>query len=304
MKVLVSGSTGLVGSALVEALHERGDPVLRLVRPSSRRRGEETGIAWDPATGTVDIDAIDRHGGVDAVVHLAGDNLASGRWTPAKKASIRDSRVRGTRVLCEALSRLRPPPSTYVGASAIGYYGDRGTELLTETSAPGTGFLAEVCVAWEAATEPLSATPARVVVLRLGMVLSRAGGALAKMLTPFRLGLGGRVGRGDQYVSWIALDDVVSIILRALVDDSLSGPINTVAPNPVTNLDFARALGSALGRPAICPMPAVAARLAFGEMADELLLASTRVEPRVLQGKSFAFGYPALPSAFRHVLGK
>jgi hypothetical protein len=236
-------------------------------------------------------------------VHLAGDNIASGRWTAAKKASIRNSRVQGTTVLCEALAQLVKPPKVLLSASAIGYYGDRGATTLREESPPGTGFLAEVCQAWEAATAPAVQRGIRVVYLRFGMVLSAAGGALAKMLTPFRLGLGGVVGTGKQYMSWIALDDVLGVIPHALSTETLHGPVNVVAPQAVTNQEFTTALGQVLRRPTKLPMPAFAARLLFGEMADALLLASTRVAPVRLLASGYTFHYPELEEALQHLLG-
>ncbi len=224
-------------------------------------------------------------------------------WTPAVKARIRDSRVNGTRLLCEALARLSNPPRVLVCASAIGYYGDRGDEVLDEASSPGSGFLPEVCQEWEAATEPARAAGIRVVNLRFGVILSPSGGALAKMLTPFKLGAGGRIGDGRQWMSWIALDDVIDAIAYALNTESLAGPANCVAPQPVTNLEFTKTLGRVLHRPTIFPMPAVAARIAFGEMADALLLASARVLPKELSAAGYPFRYPQLEGALRHMLG-
>jgi uncharacterized protein (TIGR01777 family) len=238
----------------------------------------------------------------DAVVHLAGENIAAGRWTERQKARIRDSRVKGTRLLCDLLARYSPPPKALVCASAVGYYGDRGDEILKEESAPGSDFLFDVCREWEAATQTAVERGIRVVNLRIGVVLSPLGGALAKMLTPFKLGAGGVIGSGRQYMSWIALDDVVRAFHFALTNQSLLGPVNAVAPNPVTNRDFTRTLGRVLSRPTVFPMPAFAARLAFGEMADALLLASTRVEPARLLAGSFIFRYPDLEGALRHLL--
>jgi uncharacterized protein (TIGR01777 family) len=234
-------------------------------------------------------------------VHLAGENIAE-RWTPAKKVQIRDSRVKGTELLSKTLAGLSSPPAVLVSASAVGYYGDRGEEPLTDDSAPGRGFLAEVCQAWEAATEPARERGIRVVRLRLGVVLSAAGGALAKMLPPFRLGLGGRLGSGRQYVSWIALGDVVGSIQHAIVTGGLQGATNAVAPRAVTNQEFTKTLGKVLARPTAIPLPAFAARLMFGEMADELLLASARVQPAKLLASGYQFRHPELEAALRHLL--
>jgi uncharacterized protein (TIGR01777 family) len=256
-------------------------------------------ICWDPATGWIDAGELE---GVDAVVHLAGENLGSHRWNETFKREIRDSRVLGTRLLAEALAALAKKPGVLCCASAIGFYGDRGNEVLTESSPPGTGFLAEVCQAWEAATTPAGDAGIRVVHLRSGVVLSRAGGALAKMLPPFKLGAGGVIGGGRQYWSWIALDDLVRVIEFVLQRTELAGPVNTVAPHPVTNREFTETLGRVLGRPTILPMPAFAARLALGEMADEMLLASARVEPHVLLRAGFEFQFPQLETALRQAL--
>jgi uncharacterized protein (TIGR01777 family) len=302
MKILVSGSTGLVGRALEPSLIESGYSIVRLVRPSSKVPAAEATVSWNPDEGTVDAAGLEASGPYEGVVHLAGEGIADGRWTEEKKRRIRDSRVRGTTALCEALAKLSAPPRVYVGASAIGYYGNRGAEILRETSGAGTGFLPEICVAWEQATAALVKGPTRVVLLRIGVILSRHGGALGKMLLPFRLGLGGRIGRGDQYMSWIAIDDVVGLIIHALEHDTVRGSINAVAPNPATNAEFTRTLGRALGRPTIFPMPGFAARLAFGEMADELLLGSTRVEPAAAIDSGFRFRYPMLDAALKHVL--
>ena len=300
MKVLVSGASGLVGSALVPFLTTGGHSVSRLVRKDRANLGD-CEVAWSPAAGTIDRAGLE---GFDAVVHLAGENIASRRWTPERKRRIRDSRVKGTRLLCEALTQCAQPPKVFVGASAIGYYGDRGNEALTEESEAGEGFLAEVCRDWEAATAGLTDTGIRTALLRVGIVLSPAGGALKKMLLPFQLGLGGVIGAGTQYMSGIALDDVVGAIQHVITNDEVSGPINAVCPQAVTNREYTRTLGRVLGRPTFFPVPAFAARLALGEMADALLLASTRVEPRVLMQTGYEFRYPTLESVLRHVLGK
>jgi uncharacterized protein len=296
MNILVTGASGLIGSALVSSLTATGHEVTRLVR--AQPKPGEKAARWDPLAGTIDTSAFE---GVDAVVHLAGENIAE-RWTPAKKVNIRDSRVKGTQGLCEALARLASPPKVLVSASAIGYYGDRGAELLTEESPPGRGFLAEVCRAWEAATEPARQVGLRIIHLRFGVVLSPAGGALAKILPPFRLGLGGVLGSGRQYMSWIALDDAVGAIQHAILTDGLQGPTNAVAPRAVTNQEFTKTLGTILGRPTVFPLPAFAARLMFGEMADELLLASARVQPAKLLASGYRFHYPELEGALRRLL--
>jgi uncharacterized protein (TIGR01777 family) len=299
MKILVSGSTGMVGSALVPFLTSGGHEVARLVRSTpSADRGD---VAWNPSQGTIDAAGL---ADVDAVVHLAGENIAAGRWNAKQKARIRDSRVDGTKLLCETLAAMDNPPKTLVCASAIGFYGDRGDDVLDEDSDPGSSFLCDVCREWEAACEPARQCGIRVVKLRIGVILSPAGGALAKMLLPFKLGAGGIVGNGRQYWSWISLDDVVGAIHHALTNDDVSGPVNGVAPNPVTNREFTKSLGSVLRRPTIFPMPAFAARLALGEMADELLLASTRVEPKRLLETGFEFRHADLTTALKHVLGK
>jgi uncharacterized protein (TIGR01777 family) len=241
--------------------------------------------------------------GVDAAVHLAGESIAQ-RWTSERKARILKSRARGTRLLSESFARLTQPLRVLLCASAIGYYGNRGEEVLTEESPSGSGFLAEVCREWEAACESAVRKGIRVVNLRFGVVLSPTGGMLGRMLFPFRLGLGGRIGSGKQYMSWIAIDDLVGIILHALACDELIGPVNAVAPNPVTNFEFTKTLGRVLRRPTVFPVPSWAARLALGEMADDLLLASARVEPARLASSGYVFHYPELEGALRHVLGK
>ncbi|OLC56747.1 MAG: TIGR01777 family protein [Candidatus Rokubacteria bacterium 13_1_40CM_4_69_39] len=300
--VAVTGASGLVGSALVTGLTSAGHRVVRVVRGAGAASVAGQRLArWDPESGALEPSAL---AGADAVVHLAGESVAGGRWTEAKKRRIRSTRVDVTRRLAEALPRLERPPRLLVSASAVGYYGDRGSEILREDSSPGPGFLAEVCREWEAATDPAARAGIRVVRLRIGMVLSRRGGALGAMLTPFRLGAGGPVGSGVQWVSWIAIDDLVGAILHALATESLAGPVNAVAPEPVTNRELARTLGRVLRRPALLPLPAVAARLLFGQMADELLLASARVEPARLRATGFTFRHARLEDALRHELGR
>ena len=299
MKILISGSHGLVGKALVRSLVEDGHEVVRLIR-----RGHTIGelqIEWHPNQGRIDAQQLE---GFAAVVHLAGESIASGRWTGEKKRSIRDSRVKGTTLLSEAIAELSRPPAVFISASAIGYYGNRGDEALTETSPPGNDFLASVCVEWEAATRPAVEKGIRTVITRFGVILDRDGGALAKMLTPFRMGIGGRVGDGRQWMSWIALDDVINALKFLLLDSTVHGPVNIVAPNPVTNAEFTKTLGRVLSRPTFLPVPAFGARFAFGELADALLLSSQRVEPAVLTERGFAPYWPRLEPALQHLLQK
>jgi uncharacterized protein len=293
--VAVTGAGGLVGSALVSSLRASGHRVISLVRRAPRA-GEDA-LRWDPSSGAITPTAP----ALDAVVHLAGESIMGLRWTAEKKRRIRESRTTATRLLVQTLVRLPKPPGVLISASAIGYYGSRGDEVLTEDSGPGTGFLADVARDWEAATAAAIAHGIRVVNPRLGVVLSDHGGALAKMLTPFRLGMGGVVGDGTQWMSWIALDDVVGAIQHALATDSLRGPVNAVAPGPVTNAELTRTLGRVLRRPTVVPLPAFAARLAMGEMADALVLASQRVLPARLQASGYIFRHPSLEGALRAI---
>jgi uncharacterized protein (TIGR01777 family) len=290
-RVLITGASGMVGHALAEHLTGKGDIVSRLVRRPPQSEDE---IEWSPDDRTIDTGALN---GIETVYHLAGENIAEGRWTEAKKARIRDSRVIGTTLLCETLAGLDNPPSTLVAASALGYYGDRGDDIMIEESLPGEGYLPEVCVRWEQATASAAAAGIRVVNIRIGIVLARSGGALAKMLLPFKLGLGGVLGPGTQYMSWITLDDLVNVLHFCASTDELTGPVNGVAPGAVTNKAFTKALGRAVARPTLFPMPAFAARLAFGEMAEALLLSSTRVEPRRLSETGFVFQHPEIDGA-------
>ncbi len=298
MKVLVSGASGFVGSALVAGLGGEGHEVWRLVRREPKQGEPE--IGWNPGAGEIDAAGLE---GFDAVVHLAGENIAEGRWTEAKKTRIRNSRVRGTELVARTLVRLASRPAVLISASAIGFYGDRGDEELDEGSPHGNGFLAEVCRRWEGASRVASEAGIRVVQLRTGMVLGAHGGALAKMLPVFRCGLGGPLGSGRQYVSWITRDDLVGVVRHALSTDTLEGPVNAVAPQPVTNRQFTRALGRAMKRPAVVPAPAFALRAALGQMADELLLASARVVPRRLQSTGFSFADPEIDGALSRLLG-
>lgn len=301
-RVLVTGGTGLVGSKLLPALAADGHPLSLLTRSKAGGSIAIEGVArvaWDPEHGQIDGSGLE---GVDAVVHLAGDGIATGRWTRAKKQRIRDSRVEGTRLLCETLAGMKRRPKVLVSASAIGYYGHRGDSMVDEQALPGHGFLPEVSDAWEQATRPAAEAGIRVVNLRIGIVLSRDGGALQKMLLPFQLGLGGIVGHGGQYWSWVSLEDLVGIIRHALANDSLHGPVNAVAPGSVTNREFTKALGRVLRRPTLFPLPAVVARIMLGEMADGLLLASTRVAPVRLMESGYRFQHPEIEGALRAVL--
>jgi uncharacterized protein (TIGR01777 family) len=295
MRIAITGASGLIGSHLLPTLSAQGDEVTRLVRHPAGN-GE---VTWNPQQESLDLSALD---GFDGVIHLAGENIASSRWTTSMKGRIRESRVRGTHAISSGLARLATPPKVLIAASAIGYYGNRGAELLDEQATPGEDFLAKVVYDWEQATEPAANAGIRVVRLRIGVVLSPAGGALAKMLTPFRLGVGGRVGNGRQYWSWIAIDDIVGIIRYTLRQRALSGPINAVTPTAITNAQFTQALGRVLHRPTFLPMPATAARLALGEMADALLLSSTRVVPQQLLDHGYSYEQPELEPALRHLL--
>jgi hypothetical protein len=297
MRVVVSGASGLLGSALVPELSGAGQEVTRLVR--SQTAAEPATVRWDPNAGELDRATLE---GIDGVVHLSGERVA-GRWSDSKKERIMESRRRSTRLLAEAAAAAERRPSVFVSASAVGYYGDRGDERLTEESPQGEGFLAEVVREWETATRPAAQAGVRVVNLRFGIVLSRAGGALAQMLTPFRLGLGGPLGSGRQYMSWIAIDDVVAIVRNVLTGE-ISGPVNATAPQPVSNREFARTLGRVLGRPAVLPVPPVALKILFGEFAEEGLLWSQRAYPAKLESSGYSFQFPALEDALRHVLGK
>jgi uncharacterized protein (TIGR01777 family) len=297
MRVAVTGSAGLIGGALVPSLIAGGHQVTPVVRGAAL----EGQVSWDPNADSFDASGLD---GIDGVVHLAGENIASSRWTPSFKQRIRQSRTHGTQLLCQGLANLPSPPKVLVSASAIGFYGNRGGEILDEDSPSGEGFLAEVAREWEAATDPAAAAGIRVVHMRFGVVLSPNGGALSRLLLPFKIGGGGIVGSGRQYWSWIALDDAVGAVQHALMVDSLHGPVNVVAPNPVTNAEFTKTLGRVLWRPTFVPLPAFAARLLFGEMADELLLASTRVKPNRLIDSRYDFRHAFLEDALRHMLGR
>lgn len=296
MKIVVSGSTGLIGTALTKALTGRGDVVVPLVR--RRVSPAEHALAWDPEQGTIDRPGLE---GADAVIHLAGENVF-GRWSPAKKQRIYDSRVKGTRLVSDALAGLQRPPATLLAASAIGYYGDRGDEAVSEESPPGEDFLAHVARDWEAATTAATRAGIRVVNMRNGVVQTTTGGALAKMLPAFRLGVGGPVGSGNQYLSWITLDDTVKAILHLLDSANVVGPVNMTAPTPVTNREFARTLGRVLGRPALVTVPAFALRIAFGADGAAMLQSGQRVLPARLVASGFHFSHPDVEPALRHLL--
>lgn len=298
MKTIVTGANGLVGSALVPFLGAGGHDVVRMVRSRARREGD---ALWEPSRGAIDAAALE---GADAVVHLAGESISEGRWDAGRKERIRASRVDSTRLLAQTLAGLRRRPKVLVSASAIGYYGDRGEELLREASAAGQGFLPQVCREWEGSTAPAENAGIRVVRLRIGVVLSPLGGALGKMLLPFRLGAGGHLGSGRQWMSFISLDDLVGVIHHVMTHEALSGAVNAVAPEPVTNQQFTKTLGRVLARPTLATVPSFAARLAFGEKTDSLLLASTRVLPAKLLASGYEFRHPEIEHALRHLLGR
>ncbi|QDU03398.1 Epimerase family protein [Gimesia chilikensis] len=299
MKVLISGSSGLVGSALCQRLEAEPDcEIVRLVRKQSPDT-QQTSVVWNPAEGQLEPQAFD---GVDVVVHLGGVNIAGKRWSPEVKQKIFNSRFQSTSLLATKLASLEQKPSVFLCASAVGFYGDRGEERLDEVSPRGEGFLADVCQAWEQATQPAQDAGMRVVNMRFGMILDRKGGALGQMLTPFKMGVGGRLGSGKQYWSWIALPDVINALQFCLNHSELAGPVNFVAPDEVTNLEFTKTLGKVLSRPTCLPVPAWGVKTAFGEMGQELMLTSARVIPKKLTEAGFQFQYPQLEDAFRSVL--
>jgi uncharacterized protein (TIGR01777 family) len=294
MRILVSGASGPIGAALLRALKDQGASVPRLVRNSATGNDQ---IVWDPSRPL----SPDSVSGFDAVIHLAGESIV-GRWTDAKKRRILDSRSQGTGHLAEALAKASQPPRVFISASAVGFYGNRGDEILSEDSPSGEGFAAEICRQWEAATQPAAKAGIRTAQMRIGVVMSADGGALPEMLTPFRLGLGGRLGNGRQWWTWVSVRDVVGAIQHVQHHESLSGPVNAVAPNPVTNAEFTRILASVLNRPAVFPMPAFAVRLIFGEMGEELFLGSQRVEPTKLAASGYRFQHPDLKHALKEIL--
>jgi uncharacterized protein len=297
LKILISGASGVVGKAATEALHFDGHRVAHFVRPGGNVSPGD--VRWDPASGSIDAGAME---GADAILHFAGAGIGDARWSEARKKILRSSRVNSTRVLVDAIAKLREKPRVLLVASAVGYYGDRGEEMLTESSANGSGFLAALARDWEAQSLRAESLGVRSVLLRFGMILSPRGGALPRMLRPFKLGLGGRLGSGRQWMSWVALEDVVCVIRMALTSERLSGPVNVVSPNPVRNAEFARVLARILHRPAIFAAPAFALRLTLGEMADELLLASQRVLPQKLLAAGCAFRFADLEPALKSIL--
>ncbi len=297
LNVAMTGASGLVGTELSALLKSAGHCVVPMTRKPSVN--SQNTITWDPKQGVVNPHQLES---VDAIVHLAGENIAAGRWTAASKERIRKSRVEGTRALVQSLAGLQNCPKTLVCASAIGYYGDRGDEVLTESSAPGSGFLADVCSAWESEALAAANMDVRVVCLRIGVVLSPKGGALAKMLLPFKLGAGGVIGSGKQYWSWIGLNDLVRVIAFCVENENIRGPVNAVSPQAVNNYDFTKTVGAVLHRPTIFPMPGFVAKMVLGEMADALLLSSAHVVPERLQAHGFQFAQPDLKSCLEHEL--
>jgi uncharacterized protein (TIGR01777 family) len=304
MKIIITGASGLIGSALIPRLLADGHDVTRFVRDAAATRttAESRGVrsvGWNIDKEIINDAEIAAH---DAVIHLAGEPVAEGRWTTEKKQRIRDSRVTGTRLIANSIARVEARPRVFISASAIGFYGNRGDEILDEQSAPGADFLAGVCREWEAAADAAREAGVRTVHPRIGIVLSKEGGALAKLLTPFRLGAGGALGDGKQFMSWIAIDDIIDALAFSLENESVADAINFVAPHPVTNAQFTHALGHALNRPTLFTVPKFAARIAFGELADAALLASARVMPKRLQAAGYEFKFPLLEAALRHLL--
>jgi uncharacterized protein (TIGR01777 family) len=298
MKVAVAGASGFIGSALVRRLEAGGHAVVRLVRRTAERPEE---VAWHPSA--CEVEQWERLEGVEALVNLTGSNLAAGRWTDERREEIRRSRLEGTRTLVTVMAHMNHHPHTFVCASAVGYYGNRGEEVLTEASGPGKGFLAELCHAWEEEARTAESVGVHTVMLRMGLVLGPGGGVLARMLPVFRAGVGGRFGNGRQWVSWIALDDLVAVILQALHDRRLGGAVNAVAPGAVRNAELAKTLARVLGRPALMALPAVMLRTLLGPMADEALLASARAQPQRLREAGFEFKHAALEGALRAAIG-
>jgi len=299
LNILISGASGLLGSSLIPFLRTGGHHVMQLVRrPPNKEKGE---IRWDPASGIMDLDNSDD---IDAVIHLSGENIGEGHWRPEKKKRIIDSRVQSTRLIAEAISKMKNPPRVFLSASAIGFYGNRGDILVDESATVGNDFISDVCRMWEESTDVAAQAGIRTASLRIGIVLSPRGGALSKLLLPFTLGIGGKIATGRQYMSWISIDDTIGAIHHALFEEKISGPVNLVSPNPATNKEFTLKLAKVLARPAYFTVPKFAIETVFGEMGRETILSSTRVKPSVLSETGYAFRHPDLEGALRHLLGK
>ena len=302
MRILVSGSTGLIGSALVPRLRSEGHDVVRLVRSAPTRPDE---VRWDPAGGSVDLAGLSAAGAIDGIVHLAGEGIGEKRWSPAQKQRILDSRVQGTRLLAETAAALDPMPAVFVSGSAVGYYGLRGDEVLTEDSSAGSGFLADVVQQWEAAALPAQEAGIRTVLLRTGIVLAPKGGAFGRMLPLLKLGVGGKLGGGDQWWSWISLEDEVRLILHVLTTEAVVGPINATAPHPATNAEIVKTAGRVLRRPTVLAVPTFALSIAMGrELTEEVILAGQRAVPSVAEATGFTFSHPEPEGALRAILGR
>jgi len=299
MTILISGASGVIGSSLLPFLTTGGHRVIRLVRNRPKSSGDE--LFWEPSSGILNTNDMD---GVDAVIHLAGESIGNGRWTKEKKRKIIESRVQGTELLAKRMSSLAKPPEVFICASAIGFYGNRGDQILNEKDEPGSDFISSVCGMWEKATYPALHKGIRTVCLRIGIVLTPLGGALKRLLLPFRLGIGGKIGNGSQHMSWIGMEDVLGSLYHILGDRSIEGPVNCVAPNPVTNMEFTKTLGRVMSRPTPFAIPETAVKLAFGEMGKEILLSSTRVSPEKLLKAGYRFYAPDLETAMRQMLGK
>jgi uncharacterized protein (TIGR01777 family) len=298
MRLIISGASGLVGNALTKTFRADGHTVLRLVRPGAAVSSPDV-IRWDPPSSQIDLAAME---GADVVVHLSGANISDGRWTPARRALLRSSRVDSTRAFVDSLAQLRQKPRVFLSASAVGYYGNRGDEILTEAAGPGSDFLSLLARDWEAEASRASLCGIRTAILRFGVILAAEGGALPQMIRPFQFGIGGRLGSGRQWLSWVPLEDVIRIVQFIIANPQINGPVNIVAPKPVQNAEFARIIGQTLHRPAIFPAPAFALRVALGEMADALLLASQRVRPEKLLAAGYSFHFEDLEPALRAIL--
>ena len=295
-KILISGASGLLGSAYSDYLSNKGHTVFKLVR---REPASEYELFWNPMTGELDLKNIE---GFDSIINFSGKNIGLGRWTKKSKKVIYDSRIQSTTLLSESIAKLNHPPESFLSSSAVGYYGETGSEFVNEGTEPGKGFLSDLCVKWEKATMPAVRAGVRVIQLRSGVVLSAKGGALAKMLTPFKLGLGGRLGNGRQYLSWIMIDDYVGALYHLMTSENIQSPVNVVSPEPETNREFTKILAKVLNRPAIFPIPAFVLKTLLGQVAEEILLSSTRAIPQLLMGSGFEFKYPALEDALKKCL--